>query len=222
MFEFNGHPYTGYVKVTRTDPVIVEKHGGSRNPCSDDINFIKEDAEHADVTKEDTKRSGPNRDNAHPVSDHPDPTHERVPKSTDKGPVPADELIFDETCETCGIPIEVGKNSFHCDCLTEEIKVPPKCTIDGEPENGVTASCVKTDTVLLNTNTCDFTTHCTTKVIYYCIGDKRRAHLTHDPVYLPSDVKEGAIYLSRLSEPENYRLSHNRPPEAPETFILFC
>ncbi len=77
LLEFNGHSYTGYVKVSRTDPGMVSKHGGSRNSCTDDINFIKEDEEHADVTKEDTYRSGPDRDDCpHHVLDHPEATHE--------------------------------------------------------------------------------------------------------------------------------------------------
>lgn len=71
LFEFNGHSYTGYVKVTRSDPGSVVCYGGARNSCPDDINLIKEDAEHAEVTEEDTKRSGPERGNAHHVLDHP-------------------------------------------------------------------------------------------------------------------------------------------------------
>lgn len=93
--ELNGHPYTGYVKVTRTNPGVKEKPGGIRNSRPDDINFAKEDMEHAEVTEEDTKRSGPKRDNAHPVLDHPDHTHERVTKSTKKGKVPARDSILE-------------------------------------------------------------------------------------------------------------------------------
>lgn len=106
--------------------------------------------------------------------------------------------------------IELGKESFHRNRSTEENSDPPKRTMDGEPFEGLYASCVKTDTVSLNSNTRDLTTHCTTHVCYYRMGDKRRAHLTHDPVYFSLDVREKAIYLSRLSEPENYCLSHDR------------
>ncbi len=50
LFEFNGHTYTGYVKVTRSDPGTVKEHGGERYPCTDDMNLMCEDAEHAEVT----------------------------------------------------------------------------------------------------------------------------------------------------------------------------
>lgn len=99
--------------------------------------------------------------------------------------------------------IEFGKESLHCSCLAEENSDPPECTWGGEPENGVKASRVKTDTLLLNSNPCDLATHCALYIIYYNMGDMRRTHLTHVPVYLSEDVTEGAIYLPRIIEPED-------------------
>lgn len=211
LFELNGHSYTGYVKSTRTNPGSVKKHGGKRNSCPDDMNFAKEDAEHADLTKCDTYRSGPDRVAECHVLDHPDQSHDRVAASTKKGSVHADDQMQEQTCENCGMALALGMLLLRCDCLAEENSDSPECTKKGEPVDGEKASCVKTDTVYFNTSPCDLTTHCTTYVEYYCMGDKRRTHLTHDHVYGQSDLTEQTIYLTRMSEPDAYCLSHDRP-----------
>lgn len=82
FLELNGHSYSGYVKLTRSNPGSVVEPGGMMNSWTDDINLIREDAEHAELTKVDAERSGPCRVWTSYVLDHPEATHCRVEKST--------------------------------------------------------------------------------------------------------------------------------------------
>lgn len=43
LFELNGHSYTGYVKLTATNPGSVDDPNGKMNSCPDDMNLSKED-----------------------------------------------------------------------------------------------------------------------------------------------------------------------------------
>lgn len=62
--------------------------------------------------------------------------------------------------------IELGCDSLPCDCGAEENSDSPWCTCVGEPVDGGCMSCVKTDTVLGNTNSCDLVSHWTCKALY--------------------------------------------------------
>ncbi len=127
--------------------------------------------------------------------------------------------MVDERKEHCGAFEILGKLLLMCDTSAEKMSEEPEKTVCGEHGEGEVAPCVKADTVLLNTYTCDFATHCARKALYYNMGNKRRAHLTHDPVYLSEDVTEGAIYLTRMSEPEAYCLPHDRATNMSNMFV---
>lgn len=109
-------------------------------------------------------------------------------------------------CEYCGIFIELGCNSFYCDCLVEENFDLFVCMKVGEFFDGVCLLWVKIDMGLLNMNLCDLILYCICYVYYYQIGDKWCIYLSYDFIYGQLDVIEGIIYLICILEFEDYCL----------------